>query len=60
MSDLPRRPNDHLIEPMFAALGQRAALERAEATRTARAARVLLWFVVVLAAGATVWIALAS
>ncbi|MBI5435257.1 MAG: hypothetical protein HZA52_20655 [Planctomycetes bacterium] len=65
MSDLPHRPNDHLVEPMFAALGHRPDAEPAapaltEPARASRGARVLFWFAVVLAAGATIWIVLAN
>ncbi|MCC6405834.1 MAG: hypothetical protein IT453_01620 [Planctomycetes bacterium] len=62
MSDLPHRPNDHLVEPMFAALGHRPEAEPAapEPARTSRAARVLFWFAVALACGATVWIVAAN
>lgn len=75
MSELPRRPNDHLVEPMFAALGHHSkrgspespnapdslgAPEQLEPARAPRTARVLLWFALALAGGATIWILVAG
>ncbi|MCK6445099.1 MAG: hypothetical protein L6Q99_01790 [Planctomycetes bacterium] len=66
MSELPRRPNDHLVEPMFAALdhhrgdGERVRTSGDVPRRAPSAARVLFWLAIVCAAGATVWITLAS
>ena len=62
MSDFPHRPNDHRAAPLFAPLGHRPEAEPAapEPARTSRAARVLFWFAVALAGGATVWIVAAN
>jgi hypothetical protein len=57
MSELPRRPNDHLVEPMFAALGR----EPIETTGPApRRKRPLVWIGVVLGAAALIWFLVAD
>ena len=60
MSEPPHRPNDHLVEPMFAALGRHGG-DRAPSdapTRRGRALRVCLWGALVGALAATLWFAL--
>jgi hypothetical protein len=57
MSELPRRPNDHLVEPMFAALGREPAETVAPAPRRTRK---LVWIGVVLGAAVLVWFLVAD
>ncbi|MCE9595544.1 MAG: hypothetical protein K8S98_15260 [Planctomycetes bacterium] len=49
MSELPRRPNDHLVEPMFAALGREPVAQ--EPRRSGR----LRWIALAVVVAAAVW-----
>jgi hypothetical protein len=57
MSELPHRPNDHLVEPMFAALGAHEDRERPvhASRRGARALRVVVWLAFALCVLAAAW-----